>query len=91
MQKLKPAKILKQQANIHSEMHLLAEEISRYFNEPKKFGMYLGVLKKIGVRTGRRLFSETKQSNVDEPVKIFMYKIKQYNLKKNVKSGNGKK
>ena len=37
----KPAK------GIHSEMHALAKEISEFCGEPKKFGMYLGIIKNV--------------------------------------------
>ena len=78
---------LKQKKNLHSERHLLAEELSQYFGEPKKFAMYLGIIKKIGIRTTHRILSEIKQSNAKKPVKLFMYQVKQHNLKAKQKNG----
>lgn len=64
---------------LHSKEHLLADEISRYFREEKKFGMYLGIIKRTGFSETLRAFSETKQSKIPEKdkVKLFMWKIKQ--------------
>lgn len=95
MKKINPSAVLKPKKRLHSEAHVLADELSLYFQEPKKFAMYLGVIKKIGVRVARRLFSEIKQSDAKEPAKLFMYKVKQHNLILKAKhgkaeSGNGK-
>ncbi len=64
---------------LHSKEHLLADEISKHFKEEKKFGMYLGIVKRIGFNETYRAFSETKQSKIPEKdkIKIFMWKIKQ--------------
>ena len=64
----KPAK------GIHSEMHALAKEISEYCGEPKKFGMYLGIIKNIGLPQAYKIFAELKQGKeIKTPGKLFLY------------------
>lgn len=65
----------KENKNIHSEAHALADEISTYFHEKKKFGMYLGIIKRIGVPQARAHFSRIKSEGegVKDPRKIFMW------------------
>ncbi len=59
---------------IHSQMHALAKEISETFGEPKKFAMYLGVIKNIGLRQSYQIFSKIKQSkNITNPGRLFVY------------------
>ncbi len=59
---------------IHSEIHALAKDISEYCKEPKKFALYLGIIKRIGKDRAYQIFSETKQSkNIKSPAKIFMF------------------
>ncbi len=66
---------------IHSEIHALAKDISEYCKEPKKFALYLGVIKRIGKDRAYQIFSEIKQSKkIKYPAKLFMY------LSKNKKS-----
>lgn len=59
---------------IHSEIHALAKDISEYCKEPKKFALYLGVIKRIGEDRAYQIFSEIKQSKtVKSPARIFMF------------------
>lgn len=60
---------------LHSEAHVLADEISSYFNERKKFAMYLGVIKRLGVPKARAIFASIKSEggNVNNPRKFFMW------------------
>lgn len=59
---------------LHSEAHVLADEICTAFGEKKRFAMYLGVIKRVGVGTARRVFSQLKQDdNADNRGKLFMY------------------
>lgn len=91
IEKLKYAPIRKENKNLHSNIHYVADEISQYFGERKKFGMYLGIIKRIGADRAWQLFSEIKQ-NMDEtkksgkvlesPAKLFIWKTKQSNVKK---------
>lgn len=59
---------------MHSEMHALAKEISEYCGEPKKFAMYLGVIKNIGLPYAYQIFAELRQAKeVETPGKLFLY------------------
>lgn len=59
---------------IHSEMHALAKEVSEFCGEPKKFGMYLGIIKNIGLPRAYRIFAELKQAKeIETPGKLFLY------------------
>jgi hypothetical protein len=59
---------------LHSDAHVLADEISSYFNERKLFGMYLGVIKRLGVPKARAIFSAVKSDmKADNPRKMFMW------------------
>jgi len=59
---------------IHSEIHALAKDISEYCREPKKFALYLGIIKRIGKNRAYQIFSEIKQSkNIKSPAKLFMF------------------
>lgn len=65
---------LKPVRGIHSEIHALAKDISEYCGEPKKFALYLGVIKRIGKDRAYRIFSELKQSKeAKSKAKLFMY------------------
>ncbi|MFA6427384.1 MAG: hypothetical protein WCW16_02975 [Candidatus Magasanikbacteria bacterium] len=63
-----------QNKNIHSEIHYWADVISSAFGERKKFGMYLGVIKRIGVSRARQIFGEIQESNTSNPGKLFVWK-----------------
>ncbi len=83
---------------MHSEMHALAKEISEYCGEPKKFGMYLGIIKGIGLGATYRLFSQIKQGkNIETPGKLFVYMSKfeprtaKRKTKPKTKNGNRKR
>ena len=59
---------------LHSEAHVLADEISSFFNERKRFAMYLGVIKRLGVSKARSIFSIIKSdTKADNPRKLFMW------------------
>jgi hypothetical protein len=64
----KPAK------GIHSEAHALTKELSEYCGEPKKFAMYLGIIKNIGLKNAYKIFAEIRQAEkVDNKGKLFLY------------------
>jgi len=69
-EELKPKKL----RGIHSEIHALAKDISEHCKEPKKFALYLGIIKRIGKNRTYQIFSEIKQSKtIKSPAKMFMY------------------
>jgi hypothetical protein len=63
--------------NIHSEAHFWADTISSAFGEKKKFGMYLGIINRIGVNHARQIFAEIQDSHAQSPGKLFMWKSRQ--------------
>lgn len=75
--KIKPPK-----KTLHSKDHLLADELTKYFREPKRFAMFLGIIKRIGFSTALRLFSEVKEEKARDPKKLFMWKVAQLAPKK---------
>lgn len=65
---------------LHSEAHVLADEMCRWFGEPvsgpgNRFGTYLGVVKRLGVGRARTIFAEVKSDvqNARNPRKLFMW------------------
>lgn len=72
----------KENKNIHSEVHYWADVISTAFGERKKFAMYLGVIKRIGLAEAKRIFTEIKDGNASSPAKLFLWKSKQIKVKK---------
>lgn len=79
----------KKVVRIHTEAHDLAEQISKAFNEPKKFGMWLGIIKKHGVRKVYQAWAEVRQSKSTRPVLLLMWKLskKADDLKRNSEPG----
>lgn len=61
---------------MHSEIHYWADTISRAFGERNRFGMYLGVIKRVGVERAKQLYSEIRQSSSRNPGKLFLWKSK---------------
>lgn len=68
--------------NIHSEMHYWADVISREFHERKRFGMYLGIIKRIGLKEAKRIFAEIKESGARSPGKLFVWKTARKNIRR---------
>ena len=62
-------------ARLHSEMHVLADEISAYFHEPRRFAMYLGIIKRLGASKTRAIFARVKAESAEaqSPRKLFMW------------------
>lgn len=71
-----------QNKNIHSEMHYWADVISSTFHERKRFAMYLGIIKRIGIKEAQRIFAEVKQSDAKNPAKLFAWKASKKNSAK---------
>ena len=68
--------------HLHSELHLLVDEVRTLFGEKASkgkgsFSFYLGFFKRLGVGRVRRILGEVKESKVDEPVKLFWWKVKE--------------
>ena len=60
--------------HLHSAVHALADEISTAFGERKRFAMYLGVIKRVGVEAARRVYRQIEQDgNADSKGRLFMF------------------
>ena len=75
--RLVPVPLKKVVTTIHSAEHELADQICKHFKEPKRFGMWLGIIKKYGTQHVYKSFAEVKQSNAKTPVMLLMWKLKQ--------------
>ena len=69
----KRAGTAKRNVRLHSEDHALADEISAAFQEPKRFAMYLGVIKRVGAPEARHIFAQLQQEGKGHLGKLFMY------------------
>lgn len=66
--------VKKPEKGIYTEMHALAKEISEFCGEPKKFAMYLGIIKNIGLPRAYKIFAELRQAKeIETPGKLFLY------------------
>lgn len=66
----------KKEKGIHSELHQVVKEAIDFFHEPKKFGMYLGFIKRIGIQEARKRIAEQKETNIKEPKFFFKKEVK---------------
>lgn len=92
LEKYKPKKEKKVRNSIHTELHELVANLRKDFGETAEkgkgsFSFYLGLLKKVPVRTIYMWHAEIKQSpNLNTPMsrcKVFWWKYKKY--KENLK------
>lgn len=60
----------------HSPAHELADEISRAFGEPKRFGMYLGTINRVGADRARAIFRELSLEGKGDLRKLFFWKCR---------------
>jgi len=72
----------KRNPHLHSELHLLVDEARTLFGEkakkgPGSFSFYLGFFKRLGAQEVRQLLAEVEESKIDNPGKLFWWKIKQ--------------
>jgi hypothetical protein len=52
---------------ITSHTHLVALEVSEYVGEPKKFPMWLGIVKRVGTQKMTALLKQMKERGVTSP------------------------
>lgn len=70
----------KKNPHLHSPNHLLADELSQKFKDPKHFGFYLKTAIQHDHAVLRRLAGEVLESKtVNNPAKLFSYLIKKRN------------
>ena len=60
---------------IYTEKQDLARTLANYFNEPKKFGMYMGVIGKQGIDKCYKIYAELKERGIKQG-RLFMWRIK---------------
>jgi hypothetical protein len=76
----RPLKRPQKNRYLHSPAHLLADELSQKFNDPKHFGFYLKMAVTFPPDYLRKLASEVlEQHNVKTPAKLFAFLIKKRN------------
>lgn len=71
------AKKPKADSHLHSPAHMLADEMSKKFGEPKRFGFYLKMASTHDHNFLRKLMGEILENkNAKTPGKLFAYLIK---------------
>ncbi len=74
----------KKDPKLHSESHLLADELCTKFNDPKHFGLYLKLATTMPHPVLRRIAGEILENpKVETPGKLFSYLVKKYNESNN--------
>ena len=77
-------------SHLHQEMHVLADEISTAFGERKRFGMYLGVIKRVGPTKARAIYRQIVQDGgARQPGRLFMFLCKDKDGDGDHKKGSG--
>ncbi len=66
---------------MHSANHVLADELSRKFNETKRFGFYLRMAEKYDHNLLRRIAGEVLETNAKKPGALFAYLAKAEGLR----------
>jgi hypothetical protein len=61
---------------LHSEDHVLAEELSLKMGEPKRFGFYLGLTTRYDHNILRRIAGQVLEGSAKKPGALFAYLIK---------------
>ena len=65
---------------LHSENHLLADDLSKKLNEPKRFGFYLKIAEKYNHGFLRRIAGEVLEGNAKKPGALFAFLVKKARL-----------
>jgi len=83
-------KAQKTDPHLHHEMHILADEISTAFGERKRFAMYLGTIKRVGMTRARAVYRQIQQDGgAKQPGRLFMYLCKESKSEKTNDDGHG--
>jgi len=64
---------------LHSPGHVLADELSRKFNEPKRFGFYLKMAQKYDHGMLRKIAAEVFEAKPKKPGALFTYLLNKAN------------
>ena len=70
---------VKKSRYLHSADHVLADELSTKFGEPKRFGFYLRIAKKYNHNSLRRIAGNVLESKARKPGALFAFLIKKEN------------
>lgn len=70
------SKQIKKSPHLHSENHVLADELSKKLGEPKRFGFYLKMAEKNDHDILRRISGEVLESKAKNPGALFAYLVK---------------
>jgi hypothetical protein len=66
----------KKSRHLHSPNHLLADELSKKMNEPKRFGFYLKTAEKHNHNFLRKIAGEVLEGNAKNKGALFTYLLK---------------
>ena len=72
--------------HLHSPAHVLADELSKLFGEPKKFAFYLGIATRVDHTVIRRIVGQVTEKPVENPAALFAYLIKKFNEEKKARN-----
>lgn len=73
------APIRKPVRGMHSDLHYTAKEASEFCGEPRSFGLYLGIIKRIGTSRAWQIMSELKEiPDRKSRARLFMFKSKKH-------------
>jgi len=68
---------------IHSEIHYIAEQMWEYYDKKESFGLFLGLIKRLGVDWGYKILSDMKDykqtHGKNMPIKIVMAESRKNN------------
>ncbi len=67
---------------LHSPNHVLADELSRKFAEPKRFGFYLKMAQAHDHNFLRKIAGEVLESKAKKPGALFAYLVKKESVRK---------
>ena len=73
---------------LHSKNHVLADELSSKFGEPKRFGFYLKMAIKYNHELLRGIAGRVMEGNPKKPGALFAYLIKKETAKPNGSTDN---
>lgn len=78
---LKKIKIQKRNPHLHSDVHMLVDEVRNRFGETAtkgkgSFAFYLGFFNRIGADRVRRILGEMEESGARDEKKLFWWKVK---------------
>lgn len=79
--KYTPKENRKKDQHLHSADHVLADELTKKMNEPKRFGFYLKMATTHDHNVLRRIAGQVLESRAKKPGALFAYLVKQENLK----------